>query len=155
MLFGTSDNKELNMSKLHLYLLFLLPILLLPHFGISQTIRNSNSKLMVRIKGGEIRDNNSTKIGTIYNDGVVRNSNHKKLGTIQDGKVVNGNGLTIFRYNGSGTVRDKTSRIIYRIGSNGDIRNSSSQLILKYENIEITHLIGYLCFFHYDINGYL
>ena len=147
MLFGTSDNKELNMSKLHLYLLFLLPILLLPHFGICQTIRDSNSKLIVKIANGEIRDIYSGKLGSISSDGVVRNSSGKKLGTVQNGKVINENGITIFKYDGNGTVRDKNGRVIYRIG-NGDIRNSSGHLLFKYEGIELTHVVGYLCFFN-------
>ena len=138
------------MSKTHLQLLFLLPILIFPHLGISQTIRNSNSILIVKISNGEIRDSNSRKIGSINSDGIVRNSSHKKLGTIQDRKVVNGNGMTIFKYDVGGTVRDKNGRLTYRIG-NSDVRNSSSKLIMKYESIELTHLIGFLCFFYPDV----
>ena len=136
------------MSRSHLQLFFLFSILALPHTGNAQTIRDSNSKLIVKIENGEISDNNSRKMGSISSDGVIRNSSYKKLGTIQDGKVVNGNGMTIFKYDGNGTLRDKNSRLIYRIGNNGDIRNSSSRLILKYKGIELIHIIGFLCFFY-------
>ena len=103
------------MSRRYLHLILLLPILLLPQQGISQTVRDSNSKLIVKISNGDIRDSNARKIGTVYYDGEVRNSSGKKLGTIHDGKVVNENGLTIYKYDGSGTVRDMNGMMIYRI----------------------------------------
>ena len=137
------------MYRLAQHLLFLWLILILHHTGFSQIVRDSNSKLIAKISGGEIRDSNSRKMGIIYSDGVVRNSNGKKLGEIQDDKVINDNGATIFKYDSGGTVRDKNGRLIYKIG-NGVIRNSSGKLIMKYESIELTHLIGYLCFFYLE-----
>ena len=138
------------MSRLPVCFFILMLFLILPYAGTSQTIRDSNSKLIVKISNGEIRDNYSRIIGSINSDGVVRNSSSKKLGTIQDRKVVNGNGMTIFKYDVSETVRDKNGRLTYRIG-NSDVRNSSGKLIMKYESIEITHLIGFLCFFYPDV----
>ena len=135
------------MSRPYFYLSLLFCFLVVTHTGISQTVRDDNSKLLVRINGGEIRDNNSRKMGTIFSDGVVRNSSGEKLGTIQDDKVINENAATIFKYDSSGTVRDKNGRLIYRIG-NGDIRNSSSKLMFKFEGIDESYLIGYLCFFY-------
>lgn len=95
------------MSRPYLHLILLLPILLLPYRSISQTIRDSNSRLIVKISNGGIRNSNSRKIGKIYSDDVVRNGFGKKMGTIRDGKVVNDNGLSMFKYDGSGIVRDK------------------------------------------------
>lgn len=134
------------MSRLPVCFFNLMLFLILPSTGISQTIRDGNSKLIVRINGGEIRDSNSRKIGTIYSDGVVRNSSGEKLGTIQDDKVVDDNGATVFKYD-SGTVRDKNGRLIYRI-AHGDIRSSSNKLMFKFEGIDESYLIGYLCFFY-------
>ena len=136
------------MTRLYLILLLLLP-LFLPNTGISQNLRNSNSKLVAKISNGEIRDYNSRKLGSISNDGTIRNSNGKKLGAVQDGKVINENGLTIFKYDDSGIIRDKNGRLIYRI-SNGDVRDSSGMLLLKYEEIEMNYIVGYLCFFNSD-----
>ena len=141
--------KALFMSKGYLKILLLLPFVVLPYIGISQTIHDHNSKLIAKISNGEFRDNNSRKLGSIGSDGTVRNSDGMKLGTVKDGKVINENGLTIFKFDVSGIIRDGNGRLIYRI-STGDIRNSSSELLLKYENIELTHLIGYLCFYIYD-----
>ena len=141
--------KALIMSRRYLTILLLLPFLFIPQRGFSQTIRDSNSKLIAKISGGEIRDSNSRKLGSISSDGTVRNNSGKKLGTIQDGRILNENGLTIFKYDDSGTVRDRNGRLIYKI-SNGEIRNSSSKLLFKYEDIELTHLIAYLCFFNFD-----
>jgi len=135
------------MSRSYLHLILLLLPLLFPHLSISQTIRNSNSKLVAKISGGEIRDHNSRKLESIASDGTVRNSNGKKFGTVQDGKVINENGQTIFKYDGNGTVRDKNGRLVYSIG-NGDIRDSSGKLMFKYEEIELINLIGYLFFFY-------
>lgn len=134
------------MSRPYLHLILLLPILALPHFSISQTIRDSNSRLMVKISNGEIRDSNSRKPGSISGAFVVRNNSGKKLGTIQNGKVANENAATIFKYDVSGTVRDKNGRVIYRIG-NRDIKNSFGKLIMIFERIALIHIIGYLCFF--------
>ena len=135
------------MSRGYMQILVLLPFLFLPFVGISQTVRDSNSKLMVKISDGEIRDSNSRRLGTIGSDGTARNSNGKKLGTVKHGKVINGNGSTIYQYETNGIVRDKNGRLVYRI-NDGDIRNSSSKLLFKYEDIVLTHIIGYLCFFY-------
>jgi hypothetical protein len=114
---------------------------------ISQTIRDDNSKLIVKISGGEIRDHNSRKLGSIASDGTVRNYSSKKLGTVQESRVINENSQTLFKYDDSGTVRDRNGMLLYRI-NNGDIRNSSSKLLFKYGGIELTHLLAYLCFFN-------
>jgi len=63
------------MSRLYLLILLLFQFLILPHLSISQTIRDHNSRLMVNISNGEIRDSNSRKLGSIASDGTVRNSN--------------------------------------------------------------------------------
>ena len=82
----------------------------------------------------------------INTEGVVRNSSGKKLGTIRNDKIVNDNGATIYKYDGGGTIRDRNVKMLYRIGSN-DIRNSSGRSIIKYKDIDLNYLIGYLCFF--------
>lgn len=138
------------MSRPYLYMLLQLLFLMLPQFGISQTIRDNNSRLVVKISNGEIRDSNSRKIGTIYIDGVIRNSNGEKMGTIREGKVVNENGLTIFKYD-NGIIRDRDGRLVYKIATNGDIRDSSGRLILSHENIEFNTLVGYLSFFYSQV----
>ena len=125
---------------------FLFLLLLLPKLCFAQYIRGSNSKVIAKISGGEIRDSNSRSLGSINIDGTVRNSNGKKLGTIQDGRVVNENGLTI---DDSGTFRDSNGRLMFRI-NNGSIRNSSSKLLFKYKDIELTHLMAFLYFFNSD-----
>ena len=91
---------------------FLFLLLLLPKLCFAQYIRGSNSKVIAKISGGEIRDSNSRSLGSINIDGTVRNCNGKKLGTIQDGRVVNENGLTI---DDSGTFRDSNGRLMFRI----------------------------------------
>lgn len=81
IIIATQCLKALIMSRRYLIILLLLPFL--PHLSISQTIRDSNSKLIVKIENGEIRGHNSRKLGSIASDGSVRNSNGKKLGTMK------------------------------------------------------------------------
>jgi len=89
------------------------------------------------------------KIGFVNIIGEVRDRNSKKLGTIKDGTVVNAYLQTIFKYDQS-TIRDGSGRLIYRFTSDS-VRNSSGQLLIKYEEIELTVILAFLCFLYSDI----
>ena len=134
------------MSRKYIFIIIFYFLCISSFSSYSQTVRGSNSRLIVKISNSEIRDSNSKKIGTIYSDGVVRDSKGIKLGTIRYDTVVNTNGATIFIYDKNGTMRDINGRMLYRIGNNS-IRDSSGRLIMKYEDVPLTHIIGYICFF--------
>jgi len=134
------------MSRLAIFILLFVVMMLFPNVLSSQSLRNANGKLMAKIENGEIRDPSSLKMGRVSMNGEVRDRSGKKFGVIKDGRVVNANSQTICKYD-SGTVRDNNGRLIYRITSD-TVRNASGQLLLKYEEIGLTDLLAFLCFFY-------